>query len=225
MDSKNVNQMQFQRREIRLTSLADQVYEHLRLAIISAELPPAEKLIELDIARQMNTSQGPVREALQRLEHDGLVERKARSATYVTSIPFDEMYELSVVRTHIEMFAVRRVAQKITPEQCDTLAELIGKMQAAGSANDLLSLSEFDMEFHRSIVEWSDNRSLLQVWNPLSNQIQRFIVQSHPLYSPDYVEVATRHQPIVDALREHDTERAACAVYDHIMLIWPKIIP
>jgi DNA-binding GntR family transcriptional regulator len=220
-----MNHTPLHRREVKLSSLADQVYERLRLAIISAELPPAEKLIELDVARQMNTSQGPVREALQRLEHDGLVERKARSATYVTTIPSDEMYELSVVRAQIEMFAIRRAAQRITPEQCNSLDELIGKMQMAGSANDLLSLSEFDMEFHRSIVEWSDSRALLQVWNPLSNQIQRFIVQSHPLYSPDYVEVATRHSPIVDALRQHDTDSAARAVHDHIMLIWPKINP
>ncbi|MBE2270811.1 MAG: GntR family transcriptional regulator [Anaerolinea sp.] len=220
-----MNQTHLHRREIRLSSLADQVYEHLRLAIISAQLPPAEKLIELDIARQMNTSQGPVREALQRLEHDGLVERKARSATYVSSVASDEMYELSVVRANIEMFAVRRAAQKITPEQCGLLDELIAKMQTAGTANDLLSLSEFDMEFHRSIVGWSGSRALLQVWNPLSHQIQRFIVQSHPLYSPDYVEVATRHLPIVDALRQHDAESAARAVHDHIMLIWPKINP
>lgn len=220
-----MSQLRLHKRETKLSSLADQVHEYLRLAIISAELPPGEKLVELDIAKQMSTSQGPVREALQRLERDGLVERKARSATFVTSIPTDEMYELSVVRAQIEVFAIRRTAQQITPEQCNELDKLIRQMQEAGGVNDLLSLSEFDMEFHRSIVEWSDSRAMLQCWNPLSNQIQRFIVQSHPLYSPDFIEVATRHKPIVDALRLQDAEGAARAVHDHIMLIWPRINP
>ena len=86
-------------RNTKLASLPDQVYDYLRTAIICAELPPGEKLVELEIAAQMGTSQGPVREALQRLEHDGLVERRARSATFVTSISIDEMYELFSVRS------------------------------------------------------------------------------------------------------------------------------
>lgn len=208
-----------------MSSLADQIYEHLRYAIISAELAPAEKLVELDIAKSMSTSQGPVREALQRLERDGLVERKARSATFVTSIPTDEMYELFAVRANIEAFAIRRTAQHITAEQCKILDQLISEMQQAGKELDLIKLAEYDMELHRSIVEWSGRPTLLRVWNPLSAQCQRFIVQSHPLHYPNYVEIATRHTPIVDALRQHDAEGAVRAVQEHIMLIWPKINP
>ena len=64
---------------------------------------------------------------------------------------------------------------------------------------------------------------LLRVWMPLTSQIERFIVESHPLHYPDYVEVGTRHQPIVDALRQHDSEAAVSAVQEHIMLIWSRI--
>lgn len=213
------------KRETKVSSLADQVYEYLRLAIISAEIAPAEKLVELDIAKRMSTSQGPVREALQRLEHDGLVERKARSATFVTSIPTDEMFELFAVRANIETFAIRRTAQTITDEQCSILDELIGEMVRAGSEKNLIRLAEYDMEFHRSIVEWSGRSSLLRVWNPLSTQCQRFIVQSHPVHYPNYVEIATRHSVIVDSLRQHDTDGSARAVQEHIMLIWPRINP
>jgi DNA-binding GntR family transcriptional regulator len=209
----------------KLNSLADQVYEYLRLAIISAEIAPGQKLVEMDIAKQMETSQGPVREALQRLERDGLVERRARSATFVTSVPMDEMYELFSIRSSIEAFAIRRTAQKITSSQCDLLDELIHRMEQAGSENALILLSQYDMEFHRSLVEWSEAAGLLRVWTPLSSQIQRFIVQSHPEHYPNYVEIATRHSPIVDALRQHDAERAAHEVQEHIMLIWPKINP
>src|SRR6185436_8580289 len=99
-----------------------------RSAIICANIQPGEKLVELEIAAQMGTSQGPIREALQRLERDGLVERRARSATYVTTITIDGMYELFSIRRMIESFAIQRTAQKITSQQCDYLDELIQKM-------------------------------------------------------------------------------------------------
>ena len=204
-------------------SLPDQVYDYLRGAIIRGDLPPGDKLVELDIAAQMGTSQGPVREALQRLEHDGLVERRARSATYVTSISIDEMYELFSIRGLIEGYAIRRTAQTITAEQCALLDELIQEMARAGSQNDIIPLAEYDMQFHRRIVEWSGSTNFLSAWSPLSNQIQRFIVQSHPEHYPDFVEIGTRHQPIVDALRQKDSDGAAHAVQEHIMLIWPRI--
>jgi DNA-binding GntR family transcriptional regulator len=204
----------------KLASLSDQVYEYLRFAIISSRLQPGEKLVELEIAAQMGTSQGPIREALQRLERDGLVERRARSASFVTTISNDGMYELFSVRWIIESFAIQRTAQKITNEQCDYLDELIQKMAVVGAQKQIIELAEYDMQFHRHLVEWSGNPSLLYAWIPLSSQIQRFIVQSHPQQYPDFVEVGMRHQPIVEKLRQHDSAGAAKAIQEHIMLIW-----
>jgi DNA-binding GntR family transcriptional regulator len=204
----------------KLASLSDQVYEHLRFAIISSKLQSGEKLVELDIAAQMGTSQGPIREALQRLQRDGLVERRARSATFVTAISNDDMYELFSIRRVIERFAIQRTAQKITTEQCDYLDELIQKMAVVGAQKQIIELAEYDMQFHRHIVEWSGNTSLLYAWMPLSSQIQRFIVQSHPQQYPNFVEVGTRHRPLVETLRQHDSAAAAQAVQEHIMLIW-----
>jgi DNA-binding GntR family transcriptional regulator len=209
----------------KFASLSDQVYDRLRIAIICAELPPGEKLVELDIAAQMGTSQGPVREALQRLERDGLVERRARSASFVTDVSIDEMYELFSIRSVIEGYAVLRAAQNITGVQCDELDELIRHMARAGQQKDMFPLAENDMQFHRRIVEWSGRDGLLRSWETLSSQIQRFIVQTHPEQYPDYVEVGTRHQPIVEALRQGDGELAANILQDHIMLIWPRINP
>jgi len=219
----NASSHQPQPRIAKLASLSDQVYERLRTAIIRADLQPGEKLVELDIAAQMGTSQGPVREALQRLERDGLVERQARSATYVTDVSTDEMYELFSIRSTIEGFAIRRTAQRISPAQCADLDALVQKMAQAGSQKDMISLAEYDMQFHRLIVEWSGSAGLLRAWTPLSSQIQRFIVQSHPVHYPDFVEVGTRHQPIVAALRRGDAEEAAQAVQANIMLIWSRI--
>jgi len=212
-------------KKARLGSLGDQVYEHLRNAIIRSGLPPGHKLVELEIAAQMGTSQGPVREALQRLEHEGLVERRARSATFVTNVSTHEVYELFYIRSVIEGFAISRTAQHISSEQCDELQMLVEKMADAGAQSDILTLAEHDMQFHRMICEWSGSTALLRAWLPLSSQIQRFVVQSHPWHYPNLIEVGRRHQPIIDALRNHDVENAPQLLKDHIMLIWSEINP
>lgn len=209
----------------RLTSLSDQVYDHLRRAIITAELPPGEKLVELDIAAQMGTSQGPIREALQRLEHDGLVNRHARSATFVTTMSMSEMYELFSIRSIIEGFAIQHTVQSISAVQCGLLDDLIEKMAQAGREKDLIRLAELDVQFHRHIVEWSGREGLQRVWKPLSSQVERFIVQSHPEHYLDFVEIGNRHQPIADALRRGDKDEAVRVTQEHIMLIWARINP
>lgn len=210
-------------RAAKLTSLSEQVYDYLCSAIICGDLPPGAKLIELDIAAQMGTSQGPVREALQRLEHDGLVERRARSATFVTTISTDEMFELFSIRSMIEGFAVRRIARTISTDQCKTLDDLIAQMVEAGSQRNIIPLADLDMQFHRHIVEWSKSVGFLRAWSSLSGQLQRFIVQSHPEQYPDLAEIGARHQPIVEALRRHDVDAAEQALKEHIMLIWREI--
>jgi DNA-binding GntR family transcriptional regulator len=221
----NIHMATSPRLTAKLSSLSEQVYEHLRLAIICEELRPGEKLVELDIAAQMGTSQGPVREALQRLERDGLVERRARSATFVTPISMDEVYEMFSVRSVIEGFAAQRAARLMMADNGVELDELVQKMERSGRQKEIITLAEYDMQFHRRIVEWSGSTGLLRAWMPLSSQIQRFIVHSHPLHYPDFVEVGTRHQPIVDALKKQDGDAAAAALQEHIMLIWSRINP
>lgn len=206
-------------------SLADQVWRQLRRAIISGELKPGDRLVELEIAGQMGTSQGPVREALQRLEQDGLVNRHSRSATYVTDISTEEVHELSLVRKAVESLAIRRTARVITPEQCDELGSLVEQMREAGRAGDMPLLADVDMEFHRRLCEWSGSITLLRAWMPLYSQIQRFVVKTHPTIFSNLVEIADLHEPIIEALRQAQPDQAAEAVEKHIILIWRQLEP
>jgi DNA-binding GntR family transcriptional regulator len=89
-----------------VASLADQIYGRVCEAIVRAQLQPGKRLVELEIAAQVGTSQGPVREALQRLERDGLVERQTRSATFVTDISADEMHSLVAIRASRALLSV-----------------------------------------------------------------------------------------------------------------------
>jgi DNA-binding GntR family transcriptional regulator len=213
------------RHEVRVGSLADQVYEYLRTAIIRGELRPGEKIVELEIAARFGTSQGPVREALQRLAYDGLVERLARRSTFVTLLRPEEMVEFFSIRRMVEGFAIKRTAETITEVQLTVLDDLVEKMRVYGRANDLDTLVDHDMAFHRQLCEWSGSTILLNTWLPLYSQIQRFIMQTHRDLFPNLVELANIHQPIVDALRKHDVAGAVQEVEDHIMLMWGYLEP
>ncbi len=203
-----------------MKSLADQVYQRLRVDIIIGQYAAGARLVELEIAEAMGTSQGPVREALQRLEREGLVQRQAHSATFVTDLLMDEMYELFSIRSVIESFAMQRTAKKITSEQCDRLEELVNLMRAAGERDDMFMLTENDLHFHRLICLWSGSATLLRAWDPLYSQIQRFVMRTHKNYFTTVTEIAETHAPITAALRERDVEKATRLIREHIMLIW-----
>lgn len=206
-------------------SLADQVYAQVRAGIVRGQLAPGTRLLELELAEQMGTSQGPVREALQRLEREGLVAKQARSATFVTPISIDEMYALFSVRSVIEGFAARRTAVRFNPAYDSTLVNLVGRMNTAALAGDMFALTEADLQFHRQILLWAENATLLRAWNPLYSQIQRFIVQSHANHFPELTEISETHQPVLAALRSEDPDAAARAIQEHIMLIWSRTRP
>lgn len=113
-------------------SLVDRVYHCLRSEILSGRIAPSTKLVELDTANRMKTSQGTVREALQRLEREGLVRREARRATYVTEIVEDEVHEYNRQRCLLESLIIRHAALRIEDPECERLEALIEKMATAG---------------------------------------------------------------------------------------------
>jgi DNA-binding GntR family transcriptional regulator len=207
----------------RIRSMAEQIYADLRTRIVRGAIPPDTRLVELHIAAEMGTSQGPVREALHMLERDGLVEQRAGRAMYVTRVSLDELYDLFKVRSAIESVAARRTAARITPEQGELLAGLVNEMCAAGTANDMETLVRADMEFHRLICAWSGSVTLLGAWLPLYAQTQRFILQTHEHYFTDLVSLAETHVPVLEALRSRDPQAAVQQIEEHIMLIWSRI--
>jgi DNA-binding GntR family transcriptional regulator len=168
----------------------------------------------------MGTSQGPVREALQRLEREGLVLRQSHSGTFVTGLSLDEMYELFSIRSVIEGFAIHRTVKCISPEQCDQLDRLVDAMREAGSRDDMFALTEYDFQFHRRICQWSGSPTLLRAWDPLYGQIQRFVVRTHRDYFAHTTDIADTHLPIVAALRRHESENVTKLIHEHVMLIW-----
>ncbi|MEJ2264769.1 MAG: GntR family transcriptional regulator [Anaerolineales bacterium] len=209
--------------KVKATSISDQIYTQLRSTILVGDLKPGDRITELEVASRMGTSQAPVREALQQLENDGLVERRARSGTFVTGVSLEEIRELFQIRSLVEKFAIKRTAVLIQPEQYAELQSLVHRMRLAADQEDMLTLGISDMEFHKRICEWSGKNSLVRVWMPLYSQIQRFIIQNHRRHFPDLSEVAELHMPILEAIRRGDVGLAERTIEEHIMLTFHRI--
>ena len=208
------------RRHVLSGSLADQVYRSLRADIILGRYHAGDKLVELDLAQQLGTSQGTIREALQRLEREGLVERHMHRATYVTPLDSEAIHELFIIRSTIEGIAMRRAMQYLTLEDLTRLEQLWHSMQETADRQNIANLVEYDLEFHRSICRISRSGVLLNTWQPLYSQIQRFIVQTHPHYFRDLHSLADTHIPVLNAMRSGNVDEAVRVLQEHVMLIW-----
>jgi len=202
---------------IRTLTLPDQIHMRLLEEIVTGELPPGYRIIEVEIAERFGTSQAPVREALQRLENDGLISKHKRTSAIVLNTTLEDYYELFEIRALIERVAVRRVATTISPEQCQVLQDLIEAMMSAARKDDLFTLSIYDMEFHRMICEWSGNSALLRAWIPLSAQVLRFLTQYEIRDYESPNQIAEEHEVLLEALRAHNINRVESLWGEHIL--------
>lgn len=202
--------------KIRSKTVVDEVWGQLRRLILQGTLEPGARLIEMEIASRMQTSQSSIREALQRLERDGLVERRPRTGTFVTPLVTGDVNEVLTIRAVVESFAARRAIEFIEPEQLRELEALVERMHLAAREDDTVLFYEHDITFHRNICRWARHPALLRAWIPLSNELLRFLILSPP--PSDLSGVADSHWRIIDALRSRDADLAARSIREHVMV-------
>ena len=193
-------------------ALRHDVRDGLVRSILDGEFGPGDRLIEMHIAREYGTSQGPVREALRELEMLGFVRSEPHRGTYVRDPWQRGMLELYEVRAALEEFAARMATPKLRHDVSALQAEVDG-MAAAADRNDVHAAVEHSEQFHRLIVEASDNRLLYNVWDSLS--INDHTALTMVTLSLDIRTVAESHQPIVDAIAAGDVELACRVSREH----------
>ena len=167
--------------------------------------------MELRLAAEFATSQGPVREALRELEATGLVTNLPRRGTYVSEVVADGLREIYAVRGALEEQATRQATARgaATSRRCR-----LGRRHARrGAAGDVHGVIEHSVAFHSAIMQAAGNRLLLNIW--LSLQIETRTTITMLADGLDLVEIADSHQPIVDAIAGGDPERAAREAREH----------
>ena len=193
--------------------LAEQVRDWLLEGILSGSYPPDSRIIETSVARELGTSQAPVREALRGLESIGIVEITPFRGARVRQLQPDELLEAYIVRSTIEALGARIAVPRMSDSDIEDIVGLGEKMNEAARAGDGHKVAEYDVSFHGRIIELSGNRTLARVWRSLEPFPRTYLTMVMPGADPAWS--AGLHVPIVAALRRRDTEAVVRALEGH----------
>lgn len=196
-------------------SLASRVGAELRRAIVLGILAAGEHLNESQLAQKFGVSRMPIREALARLEHDGLVRGEPHRGTFVVGMSPADVYEVYDVRRVIEVEAGRLAAARATGADLLALQQLVDEMIAAAEAGQAQLVARIDIAFHRHLVATAKHQRLLRSWEPLAAIAECCLLETDQVRDAA-TELIVPHQTIVDALKERDPEVVALRVAVHL---------
>ncbi len=193
--------------------LADQVKEWLLEAILNGSYPPDSRIVETAVAKELGTSQAPVREALRGLEALGIVEIAPFRGARVRRLEPAELLEAYVVRSTIEVLGARLAMARLTDDDIAGLLAIGEQMQHAADSCDGRALAIVDAGLHERIMQLAGNRTLLRVWRSLEPLSRTYITLVGPGSDPQWI--AGLHDPILDAIRVRDTDGVVHAIESH----------
>ena len=187
--------------------LREIVYEELKRQIMIGEIPPGTRMMEVELADNMGVSRTPIREAIRKLEKEGLVSIEPRRGAYASEISIKDMLDVLEVREFLEGMATGLAAKRITQEEVEAIkhaTEAYKKAVESGNTDEIIKEDEI---FHKMIVNCSGNKTLIQ----MVNQVEELALRFRYIYYEDfsrYKNMPYEHQEILDAIVSGDAERA-----------------
>jgi DNA-binding GntR family transcriptional regulator len=199
----------------RSRQVAPQILEILRSRILSMNLPPTTVLSRVSLQNEFNVSQTPVRDALIRLEEEGLVEVYPQYATMVARIDMDHAVQAHFLRLSVELEAIRRLTADSPAETAAELEEILKRQETLGSPTTFDPFDALDKEFHRVLFE---RTGILGLWATVRRQsvhLDRLRRLNLPM--PGKLDtVINDHHHVVDAVRSGAPETAVAALRKHL---------
>jgi DNA-binding GntR family transcriptional regulator len=195
------------------TVLREQIKDILLERILRGELEPGERLVETRLARELGTSQAPVREALRDLQLLRLVESEPFRGARVRAVDDEQLLPVFPVRMALEDLAAREAAKR-TDGDVEPLEREVEAMRTAAKDGDWRAQISHDLAFHRAVIEMADNEPLLQSWLVLGVEVSTAFATYWTYW--DQSDLAEFHVPILDAIRDGDASRAGAEARKHV---------
>jgi DNA-binding GntR family transcriptional regulator len=195
--------------------LRDQVREFILERILAGAYVPGQRLVETQIARELECSQAPVREALRDLEQLGCVHYEPNRGCSVRAFSEEELLEAYPVRAVLEALAAEQAAVRISDDELAALDALFAEMCDGADREDDHHQARANMAFHGSIVQASRNRTLQRQWTLLEPFARTYLTIAKSRV--DRRALAERHRPILAALHARDPKAAAEAMRKHLL--------
>lgn len=195
--------------------LRDVVFNTLRKAILTGQLKPGERLMEVHLANRLGVSRTPIREAMRKLELEGLVIMVPRRGAEVAKITEKSLKDVLEVRRALDVLSAELACDRITEEEIHKLHEACREFAQTVESRDASAITKADVALHDIIIEATRNQRLQQLVNNLSEQMYR--------YRFVYIKEESRHDNLVaehleiyESIASRDKERAARAAREHI---------
>ncbi len=195
--------------------LREIVYEELKMQILKGQIVPGTRMMEVEMAEEMGVSRTPIREAIRKLEKEGLVTIEPRKGAYASQISTKDMVDILEVRQNMEGLAAHYAALRMNDDQKKKLAEIADAYNKAVVENNTPDMIKYDTAFHHLIVEGSGNKMLVH----MIEQLQELVLRFRYLYYDDFKraeKMPREHKVIYEAILTGDTDKARKAADVHI---------
>lgn len=195
--------------------LRDVVFNTLRQAILTGELKPGERLMEIHLANKLGVSRTPIREAIRKLELEGLVTMIPRRGAEVAQITGKSLQDVLEVRRSLDALCAELACERISDEEIAALEAACKEFEEATYTKDARVIAAADVALHDIIIKATNNNRLVQLVNNLAEQMYRYRFE----YIKDYSmhgRLVEEHRVIFEAIRKKDKVTAAAAAVTHI---------
>lgn len=195
--------------------LRDVVFQTLRQAILIGELKPGERLMEIHLANELGVSRTPIREAIRKLELEGLVVMVPRKGAYVASISEQQLLDVLEVRRALETLSVSLACERITQNELDELKKACSEFEETTYSMDATGVARADVRFHDIILRATKNNRLVSLLNQISEQMYRYRFE-YIKDTSNYSNLVKEHEELYYAMTNQDAERAVEVIRIHI---------
>ena len=195
--------------------LREMVYEELKMQILKGSFIPGTRMMEVELAEEMGVSRTPIREAIRKLEKEGLVTIEPRRGAYASMISTEDMVEILEVRQDLEGLAAYFAADRMTDAQMEALRQVSASYDDAVKRGNMEDMIKHDTRFHHIIVESCRNKILVQ----MIEQLQELVLRFRYIYYDNFrraENMPEEHAAILAAIAEGNADKARAAADIHV---------
>jgi len=196
-------------------SLRESVFETLRNAIVDGRLAPGERLTEIQLAEELGVSRTPVREAIRKLELEGLAGMLPRRGAFVTPMSLQDLVDFMEIRRVLEGLAAELAVRNATDADIQKMKRTNNYFEEAAIANDEAGIIDHDIAFHEALYNASGNKKLINQINSIREQTKR-IRMEYVHNVDDKCPLIGEHRRIIEGIVQKDAPKAFRAASDHI---------
>src|SRR5262245_55033764 len=207
--------LESQLQPLRLRSTPELIADRIRAGILDGTFAPQSQLAEVELARQLHVSRGPVREALQRLIQEGLLRSEKNRGVFVVELDDDDARDIYLARAAVEKAAAVLLAQRGEAADVAALNRVLDQRRAAAASLSWYEVVDTDLEFHSTIVDLCGSERLRRMFRTLAAETRLCLVRLERFY-PVRENVVTEHDEILMAIKRGD-EALIRRLIDHHM--------